>query len=66
MAVIPFEEVKKHNKIDDCWTVVKGRVYDITKVLKSHPGGFSKIYQAAGKKGDSSFGKENFSLKLDC
>lgn len=42
------EEVAKHKKKDDCWTVWNGKVYDITSYIGSHPGG-NKIMAGAGK-----------------
>jgi cytochrome b involved in lipid metabolism len=43
-----LEDVKKHSKANDCWTVYDGIVYDITSYIKSHPGG-KKIMAGAGK-----------------
>jgi len=34
-----MEEVAMHDKKDDCWTVYKGKVFDITRYVSSHPGG---------------------------
>lgn len=36
-----MDEVAKHNKRDDCWFVIDGYVYDVTKFIASgkHPGG---------------------------
>lgn len=45
---ISFEEVSKHNRADDCWMVVSGKVYDVTKFVPRHPGG-NMIYVNAGK-----------------
>eukprot|EP00347_Sterkiella_histriomuscorum_P007364 403349226 len=59
---IKFAEVMKHSKVDDCWTVVNGFVYDITKILKSHPGGFSQVFQASGKKADKFFQEGHFAV----
>lgn len=43
------EEIEKHNKEDDCWIVIKGKVYDATSVLDWHPGGKAPIMAHAGK-----------------
>lgn len=43
------EEIEKHDKEDDCWIVVDGKVYDVTSVLSWHPGGKSAIMNHAGK-----------------
>jgi cytochrome b involved in lipid metabolism len=42
------EEVAKHNKASDCWVVVKGKVYDVTKFLEEHPGGKKILLNASG------------------
>lgn len=31
-SLIPYAEVQKHNTRDDCWVVLNGKVYDLTKV----------------------------------
>ncbi|EIE24572.1 cytochrome b5 [Coccomyxa subellipsoidea C-169] len=33
-----LEEVSKHNKKEDAWIVVNGKVYDITAHIMNHPG----------------------------
>ena len=33
------KDVALHASADDCWVIVNGRVYDVTKFLSSHPGG---------------------------
>lgn len=37
---ITLAEVAQHNKADDLWIVVAGKVYDVTKFLSEHPGKF--------------------------
>ncbi|KAH8798451.1 putative cytochrome b2, mitochondrial precursor (L-lactate ferricytochrome C oxidoreductase) [Flagelloscypha sp. PMI_526] len=48
-ALIPFDEVSKHNTRDDCWVIIQGRVYDVTDFLDLHPGGTAVILKLAGK-----------------
>ena len=46
---IPKSEVKKHNTREDCWTILRGKVYDITPYLEFHPGGVEKLMLGAGR-----------------
>ena len=48
-------EVAKHASATDCWSVIKGEVYDLTTYVTSHPGGASLIKAICGKDGSSSF-----------
>lgn len=34
-----WDEVKKHNKKSDCWLVIDGAVYDVSRWVDRHPGG---------------------------
>lgn len=34
-----FSVVQQHNKPDDCWVIIHGKVYDVTGFLGEHPGG---------------------------
>jgi len=43
-----MQEVAKHNKKDDCWVVLYGKAYDLTKFANVHPGGARLIQDAAG------------------
>eukprot|EP01100_Stratorugosa_tubuloviscum_P003052 TRINITY_DN1721_c0_g1_i1.p1 TRINITY_DN1721_c0_g1~~TRINITY_DN1721_c0_g1_i1.p1 ORF type:complete len:447 (+),score=162.68 TRINITY_DN1721_c0_g1_i1:104-1444(+) len=43
-----YEEVSKHNSFDDCWIIIHGKVYDVTKFISKHPGG-ELIIQGAGR-----------------
>ncbi len=40
---ITLEEVSAHNVQSDCWTIVNGKVYDVTQMISSHPGGKDPI-----------------------
>ncbi|ORX36225.1 FMN-dependent dehydrogenase-domain-containing protein [Kockovaella imperatae] len=49
-GLIPFAEVQKHCTEDDCWVVIDGKVYDLTKfAAEAHPGGSGPILQFAGR-----------------
>ncbi|XP_041374724.1 acyl-CoA 6-desaturase-like [Gigantopelta aegis] len=47
--VYTWDEVKLHNKPDDKWLVIDGKVYDITSWAKKHPGGAKVISHYAGE-----------------
>jgi len=51
------ELLKQHNNKDDCWTVLKGKVYNITPYVKFHPGGIDEIMKCAGRDGTALFNK---------
>ena len=44
-----FTEIAKHNRKDDAWVVIDGNVYDVTKYIELHPGGWLPIATLAGK-----------------
>jgi len=46
--VISQQELSKHKQKTDCWVAVNGRVYDVTKWLKVHPGGQPILLSKAG------------------
>jgi len=47
--VISWEEVEEHHgDAETVWTVIHGKVYDITKFLDEHPGGRSILVENAG------------------
>lgn len=55
--LIPLSEVKQHNTQDSMWTVLKGRVYNITPYMKFHPGGVDMLMKAVGKDCTALFNK---------
>jgi len=53
--VIAKAELAKHNKRDDCWVSISGKVYDVTPFLDDHPGGSDIILDRAGQNATSEF-----------
>jgi len=52
---ITWQQIKKNNKSSSCWTVVNGKVYNVTKWINQHPGGSSRILGLCGRDGSSMF-----------
>merc|ERR1719326_363522 len=48
-------DVAKHTTNTDCWVVLHGRVLDVSKFLKEHPGGELAIMTFAGKDATEEF-----------
>jgi cytochrome b involved in lipid metabolism len=69
-ASYSLAEVATHNLETDCWTMIGGKVYDITKYVHVHPGGVKNIMRVCGVDGTDTFTrkhagdtKPNFMLK---
>ncbi|KAG9315365.1 cytochrome b5 [Chiua virens] len=52
---IPPSVLKLHNKKDDAWTAISGKVYNITPYLPYHPGGEKELMRVAGRDGTKLF-----------
>ncbi|KAL0397956.1 UNVERIFIED_CONTAM: Delta(8)-fatty-acid desaturase [Sesamum calycinum] len=46
---ITSDELKKHNKSDDLWISIQGKVYNVTDWAKVHPGGDIPLLNLAGQ-----------------
>jgi hypothetical protein len=46
--VFQFSEVQTHGSPTDCWLIIHGKVYDVTKFLEHHPGGDDVLLSATG------------------
>ena len=55
LETFTMAEVAKHNKPDDCWVVIGGKVLDVTAFRKDHPGGEKSILLYAGKDATEEF-----------
>ncbi|XP_029359566.1 cytochrome b5 reductase 4 isoform X2 [Echeneis naucrates] len=49
------EELQKHNTREDCWTCIRGMVYNVTPYMDYHPGGEEELMKAAGIDGTGLF-----------
>jgi cytochrome b involved in lipid metabolism len=54
-----FEEVQTHNSKQSCWSVVRGKVYDLTSWISNHPGGEKAILNICGRDGTQFFEKQH-------
>jgi len=45
---LTMDEVARHGQAADCWSVVDGRVYDLTTWIDQHPGGMGPIEGMCG------------------
>ena len=50
-----FCQIRRHCTAESCWLVSHGKVYDVTKVVRSHPGGANSILRHAGKESSDDF-----------
>jgi len=50
-----MKEAALHNTPEDCWVVVDGKIYDVTKYLEDHPGGADVLLEATGKDAKEEF-----------
>ncbi|KAM5563116.1 cytochrome b5-like [Rosa sericea] len=50
-----LDEVSKHCDRKDCWLVIDGKVYDVTKFLEDHPGGDEVLLSSTGKDATDDF-----------
>lgn len=46
---ITLQELSQHDKSEDCWIAIQGKVYDITRYIPYHPGGKIQIERGKGK-----------------
>ncbi|XP_057956963.1 cytochrome b5 [Malania oleifera] len=53
--VFTLAEVSQHNSPQDCWLIISGKVYDVTKFLEDHPGGDDVLLSATGKDATDDF-----------
>ncbi|MFZ9100769.1 MAG: cytochrome b5 domain-containing protein [Candidatus Planktophila sp.] len=52
-------EVAAHNTASDCWSIVKGNVYNLTSYIQRHPGGPSVLTNICGRDGSAAFSNQH-------
>ncbi|CAF0714785.1 unnamed protein product [Brachionus calyciflorus] len=52
---VTYEELAKHDKVDDCWMAIYDKVYNVTPYMKYHPGGVEELMKGAGKNATALF-----------
>lgn len=53
-------ELSRHNKIDDVWVAIRGKVYNVTAYIPFHPGGPEELMRAAGIDATRLFDQVNY------
>ncbi|OIT32165.1 PREDICTED: cytochrome b5, seed isoform isoform X2 [Nicotiana attenuata] len=53
--VFTLAEVSNHNNAKDCWLIISGKVYNVTKFLEDHPGGDDVLLSSTGKDATDDF-----------
>jgi len=54
-----MSEVNTHKDSSSCWSVINGKVYDLTSWINEHPGGADKILGICGSDGSSAFNSQH-------
>ncbi|XP_010257977.1 PREDICTED: cytochrome b5-like [Nelumbo nucifera] len=53
--IYTLQQAAEHNKRDDCWVVIDGKVYNVTDYLDEHPGGDDVLLAATGRDATEDF-----------
>lgn len=56
-----MQDVKQHNTSSDCWTVINGKIYNMSSFASQHSGGPNPIVSVCGKDGTSVYAKQHWS-----
>jgi len=50
-------DVSLHNSQNSCWTIISGKIYDITDYISYHPAGVRQILRGCGVDATNMFGR---------
>ncbi len=59
MQIYSEAQVSAHNSSQSCWSIIEGKVYDLTAYIPRHKGGPEKIIAICGKDGTAEFSEEH-------
>ena len=59
LKVFTEADVRKHASDDDCWLIIKSKVYDVTPYVQEHPGGRAILRNAGGEATEGFFGPQH-------
>jgi uncharacterized protein (DUF2236 family)/predicted heme/steroid binding protein len=62
---ISTTEVSEHNRVNDIWIIINGKVFDVTLFQYRHPGGEKVLQHVAGQDASESFKKYHKSSTLE-
>jgi len=65
LSRIPPSVLKQHRSINDAWTAINGKVYNITPYLSFHPGGERELMRVAGRDGSHLFASTHAWVNAD-
>lgn len=57
--ILDLDEVGRHARAEDCWIVVRGKVYDVTTYIPSHPTAARAITDVCGREATAAFETKN-------
>ncbi|KAK4775529.1 hypothetical protein SAY87_023490 [Trapa incisa] len=53
--VFTLTEVSQHSSSNDCWLIIEGKVYDVTRFMEDHPGGDEVLLSSTAKDATDDF-----------
>jgi len=60
-----FSDVHNHNLKNDLWIIINGKVYDVTRWIRKHPGGDILLLGIAGQDASMPFVSYHDQKKLN-
>lgn len=48
ITAVSHAELAKHNRRDDAWLAIRGKVYNVTRYMDFHPGGIDELMKGVG------------------